>query len=77
MATLTVGPAGELTLPADVILRKGFKPDRPVRIVETRSGVLLVPISDDVSAELADEIDAWQELAEGSWSSFPFEDPDE
>jgi hypothetical protein len=78
MATVTVGPGGELTLPADVVLRKGFKPDRPVRVVETRSGVLLVPVDDrEIPEELTHELDAWQELANDSWASFPFEETEE
>ena len=78
MATVTIGPGGELTLPADVIRRKGFKPYRPVRVVETRSGVLLVPLDDQVmSKELTHELDAWQELANESWNSFPFEETEE
>lgn len=75
MATVTVGPRGELTLPADIVLRKGFKPDRAVRVVETRSGVLLVPVDDqEISQELSRELDAWQELANDSWASFPYEE---
>jgi len=75
MATVTVGPGGELTLPADIVLRKGFKPDLAVRVVETRSGVLLVPVADrEIPEELTHELDAWQELANDSWVSFPYEE---
>ena len=78
MATVTIGPGGELTLPADVALRKGFKPDHPVRIVETRSGVLLVPVNDrEIPEELTQELHAWQELANDSWAAFPFEETEE
>lgn len=72
MATVTVGPGGELTLPPDVVLRKGFKPDRAVRVVETLSGVLLVPVDNqEIPADLARELDEWQELANDSWNAFP------
>ena len=75
MATVTVGPGGELALPADIVLRKGFKPDLAVRVVETRSGVLLVPVDDrEIPEELTRELDAWQELANDSWASFPYEE---
>ncbi len=75
MATVTVGPGGELTLPADVVLRKGFKPDRAVRVVETQSGVLLVPVDgQEIPEELARELDAWQELANDSSATFPYEE---
>ncbi len=78
MATVTIGPGGELTLPEDVVRRKGFQPDRRIRVVETRGGVLLVPLDDRaISEELKHELDAWQELANQSWSSFPFEDNEE
>ncbi len=70
MATVTVGPGGEVTLPADIVLRKWFKPDRAVRVVETQSGVLLVPVDgQETPEELARELDAWQELANDSWAS--------
>ena len=74
MATVTVGPGGELTLPPDVVLRKGFKPDRAVRVVETRSGVLSRPLRRirEISEEFARELDAWQDLATDSWASFPY-----
>ncbi len=75
MATVTVGPGGELTLPADVVLRKGFKPDRAVRVVETQSGVLLVPVDGhEIPEELTRELDAWQDLANDSWATFPYEE---
>lgn len=71
MSTVTVGPGGELTLPADLLVRKGFKPDQPVRIIETRSGVLLVPLDNrEIPGELAHELDAWQELTGESWAAF-------
>ena len=61
MATVTIGPGGELTLPEDVVRRKGFQPDHRVRVVETRGGVLLVPLDAlEMSKELADELRAWQ-----------------
>jgi len=74
MATLTVGPGGELTLPADILARHGWKPDRNVRLIETRSGLLLVPLGDDpMNRELAEELLGWQELAAEAWSTFPYE----
>jgi bifunctional DNA-binding transcriptional regulator/antitoxin component of YhaV-PrlF toxin-antitoxin module len=74
MATLTVGPGGELTLPADILSRYGLKPDRPVRLIETKSGLLLVPLEDGpMSQELAEELTCWQEIAAEVWTSFPYE----
>ena len=78
MATVTIGPGGELTLPADVVQRKGFKPDCPLQVVETRSGVLLVPLDDrPMSQELRSEIEAWQELSLDSWDASLYEETEE
>jgi bifunctional DNA-binding transcriptional regulator/antitoxin component of YhaV-PrlF toxin-antitoxin module len=75
MSTVTVGPGGELTIPADLLMRKGFKPDQPVRVVETRGGVLLVPLGErEIPDELVQELDAWQELTSESWAAFEFEE---
>jgi hypothetical protein len=38
METLTVGPGGELTLPAEFLLRHGMKPEHPIRVIETKGG---------------------------------------
>ncbi len=77
MATISIGPEGELTLPADVRSRHGFKPDQLIRVIETRGGVLLVPLDGrDITDELARELDAWQGLAAETWDSFPFEEPE-
>ena len=75
MSTLTLGTSGELTIPAETLGRLGFAPDRPVRVVETRGGVLLIPLTDaPMSHELAAELADWQGLAAGPWESFPYDD---
>ena len=43
MTQLIVGHRGEVTLPDTVRERYGLSPETPVRLVETRSGILLVP----------------------------------
>jgi bifunctional DNA-binding transcriptional regulator/antitoxin component of YhaV-PrlF toxin-antitoxin module len=76
MVDLTVGHAGEIVLPSEVRDRYGLVPDRPVRIVETRSGILLVPLADaPPSEELARELAEWQALGAESWELFPYEHP--
>jgi bifunctional DNA-binding transcriptional regulator/antitoxin component of YhaV-PrlF toxin-antitoxin module len=45
MASLAVGHHGEIALPADLRERYGLKPATPLRIGETRSGILLVPMT--------------------------------
>jgi bifunctional DNA-binding transcriptional regulator/antitoxin component of YhaV-PrlF toxin-antitoxin module len=55
--------------------RYGLAPDTPVRIVETRSGILLVPLTDEpMSAELEQELEEWQSLSLQTWTMFPYED---
>jgi bifunctional DNA-binding transcriptional regulator/antitoxin component of YhaV-PrlF toxin-antitoxin module len=78
MEILTVGPAGEIELPDKVRERYGMAPATPIRIIETRGGVLLVPLNDaPMSAELADELAQWQALGAETWEMFPFEEEHE
>jgi bifunctional DNA-binding transcriptional regulator/antitoxin component of YhaV-PrlF toxin-antitoxin module len=75
MENLTVGHAGEITLPDDVRHRYRLTPDTPIRIVETRGGILLVPLTDEpMSPELEQELQEWQSLSVATWSMFPYED---
>jgi AbrB family looped-hinge helix DNA binding protein len=75
MANLTVGRGGEIVIPDPVRDRYGLAPDTPVRIVETRSGILLVPLTDEpMSAELEQELEEWQSLSLQTWMMFPYED---
>lgn len=78
MEILTVGPSGQIELPDDVRDRYGLSPSTPVRIVETRGGILLVPLGDGpMSPELAEELAAWQALGAQGWEMFPFEEEGE
>jgi len=53
-------------------------PDTPVRVIETVSGILLVPLTvSPMSPELAAELDEWQALSTQSWELFPYEEGDE
>jgi bifunctional DNA-binding transcriptional regulator/antitoxin component of YhaV-PrlF toxin-antitoxin module len=75
---LTVGPAGQIELPDEVRDRYGMAPATPVRIIETRGGVLLVPLGDaPMSRELAEELATWQALGAESWEMFPFDEDGE
>ena len=65
---------GRITLPKDVVGRYRLEDDTPLRMIETRSGILLIPltkepISSDLSAEIAD----WQTLGAESLELFPYE----
>ncbi len=75
MTTTTIGRNGQVTLPEDVQERYGLRPEVSVRLIETRSGLLLVPLTDaPMSAEMAQEIQEWQALGAASWAQFPYED---
>ena len=75
MTTMTIGRGGEVMLPDDVQERCGLRPEVSVRLIETRSGLLLVPLTDvPMSAELAQEVQEWQALGADSWAQFPYEE---
>lgn len=75
MTSLTVGQCGEIALPAELRERYGLRPDTPVRIIETRSGILLVPMTDEpMSPDLERELAEWQSLSAQAWEIFPYED---
>jgi len=75
MTTMTIGRGGEVTLPGDVQERYGLRPEVSVRLIETRSGLLLVPLTDGpMSAELEQEVQEWQAAGQQTWARFPYED---
>jgi len=75
MTRMTVGPDGQLTLPPGVQAQYGLQPGTAVRIVETRGGVLLVPLTNEpLSAQLAQELAQWQELGAAHWDTFAFDE---
>jgi hypothetical protein len=54
---------GRITLPKDVVGRYRLDDDTPLRIVETRSGILLIPLTKEpMSSALNAEIAEWQTL---------------
>src|SRR5947209_3431424 len=70
---LTVGPSGQIELPDKVRERYGLAPASPGRLIETRGGILLVPVSDaPMSPELAEELAQWQALSADAWEMFPY-----
>jgi bifunctional DNA-binding transcriptional regulator/antitoxin component of YhaV-PrlF toxin-antitoxin module len=78
MTRLTVGHSGEIALPDELRERYALKPNTPVRIIETRNGILLVPLTDaPMSADLAAELAAWQSLGTQAWDAFPFEESEQ
>ena len=64
MTNVTIDAAGNVTLPQDIRQRYDFAPDTPIRLIETRNGVLLVPLTcEPMSAELLAELEQWQALS--------------
>ena len=73
MTTMIIGRSGEMTLPHEVQERCGLGPEVSVRLIETRSGLLLVPLTDaPMSAELARELEEWQAFGADAWAQFEF-----
>ncbi len=65
MLDLTIGRQGELVLPGELRARYGLLPETPVRVFETHSGILIIPVTDEpMSAELKAELDEWQTIGE-------------
>jgi bifunctional DNA-binding transcriptional regulator/antitoxin component of YhaV-PrlF toxin-antitoxin module len=72
---LVVEDGGKITLPETVREHYGLAEDTPLRIIETRSGILLVPVtSEPMTEELRSELEDWQSLAAESLALFPYED---
>ncbi len=75
MLDLTMTQDGRILIPQDIRDRHGFTNETPIRVVETRSGILLVPLGKHaMSEELAKELADWQELSISSWGAFPYEE---
>ena len=75
MTSLKIGQSGEIALPESLRNHYGLKPNTPVRIIETRNGILLIPLTDEpMSEELRQELAAWEALSEETWAMFPYEE---
>ena len=73
--SLIVEAGGNIRLPARITDRYNLAPDTQLRIIETRGGILLVPLTDDpMSEDLRSELNDWQTLAQSSLEDFPFEE---
>ncbi len=75
MTTMTIERDGKLALPLDIQARCGMLPETSVRVIETRNGLLLIPLTDaPMSTELTEELQGWQGLGQSAWAQFPYED---
>lgn len=72
---LIVEDGGKITLPESVREHYGLAEDTPLRVIETRSGILLVPLtSEPMSEDLRSELDEWQALGSESLELFHYEE---
>ena len=78
MANVLLRPGGELTLPEALCQRYGMTPEVPIRVIETRSGLLLIPLTGaPMNAELENELADWQQLSGAVWDMFPYEEQEQ
>ena len=74
MTTLIAGPTDRVSLPAELCARHGWQAETPVRVIETRHGVLLIPLTDlPMSDELKLELEDWQSHSGVALEAFPYE----
>jgi len=74
-SNLIVEDGGKIILPEEVREHYGLTPETPLRIIETRGGILLVPLTNEpMSESLARELDDWQSLGTASLEMFPYEE---
>jgi bifunctional DNA-binding transcriptional regulator/antitoxin component of YhaV-PrlF toxin-antitoxin module len=72
---LLIEAGGRITIPEALRSRYGFEPNTPVRVIETQSGILLVPLTDAPMSEgLKAELAEWQSLGAEALAMFPFEE---
>ena len=72
---LLIEAGGKVTIPEALRSRYGFEPNTPVRMIETQSGILLIPLTDaPMSAALKAELAEWQSLGADALEMFPFEE---
>jgi len=75
MTSITIGPKGEIALSDELRARYHLESDAPVRVIETRNGILLVPLTDaPMSPQLERELADWQALGSTSWEMFDYQD---
>lgn len=76
--TTTVPYGSNLVLPDDILNRYHIETGTPVRLIATRNGILLVPLTQaPMSTQLAQELEEWQTLGSDPLLAFPYEGGDE
>ena len=75
MSTATIDATGSVVLPAEMRHRYHLDTATEIRVVETRHGLLLVPMTDaPMSPELQRELAEWQSLDGASLEAFPYQE---
>jgi bifunctional DNA-binding transcriptional regulator/antitoxin component of YhaV-PrlF toxin-antitoxin module len=75
MSNVVMTKEGTICIPPEVRAKHGFTADTPIRMIETRTGILLIPLTNEpMSKELADELAEWQALSRSAWDMFPYEE---
>lgn len=65
---------GRITLPKEVVGRYQLEDDTRLRMIETRNGIFLIPLTTEpMSSALSAEINEWQALGTESFELFPYE----
>lgn len=77
---MTIEDGGKITLPDDLLpddllSRYGLAKRTSVRVIATRAGILLVPLtSEPMSNELFSELEAWQSIGNEGFEIFPYDE---
>lgn len=72
---VTIEDGGKITLPAAVRSQYGLAEHTPVRVILTRTGILLVPLTPEpMSASLVEELQAWRSIGAESLDMFPYDE---
>lgn len=72
---VTMEDGGKITLPVAVRSRYGLAEHTAVRVIETRTGILLVPLTQEpMSESLVDELQAWRSIGAESFDLFPYDE---
>lgn len=66
---------GKVLLPESVRERYRLLPDTPVRLIETSTGILLIPLTNEPPSQLLqDELEWWQSTGLQGWQLFSYEE---
>ena len=75
MQSVTIDEGGRITLPEEALSKSGLAKRVPLRVIATRSGILLVPLTEEpMSKALAEELESWQSIGAESLDAFRFDE---